>query len=280
MFKRFCPIVVMVLVLTGCSTQFFYNRLDWLVTQYVDRYLPLNDAQESLLKQSVIDVRYWHRTQELPKYIKHIDRLLTLQPSEIGPQQVEAEFFLLKTFSFQVVQKAMPDMYQLFMTLDQTQADELFASLDEKYRDEFSDYEDLSEPEMREQSAEHMIEGLETWLGQLSSQQKQWVQQWSLERPLMAKDWFNQQLTNKSEIQVLFLQRNDSPEFKEKFLETLLHPERLYTEAFTEKVQKNRKVTFQMISKVIQSMSPEQLEFYHDKLRDWKETFQDLNSNP
>ncbi|MGO2404729.1 DUF6279 family lipoprotein [Vibrio litoralis] len=278
MFKRLI-IVVTFLVLTGCSTQFFYNRLDWLVTQYVDRYLPLNDAQESMLKQSVIDVRQWHREQELPKYIEHIDRLLTLQPKEIGPQQVEAEFFRLKDFSADVAQKVVPEMYELFMTLDQEQADELFASLDEKYRDEFSDYKDLSESEMREKSAERMTEVLETWLGDLSEQQKQWVLQWSLERPNMAKDWFWQQQTNKSELQVLFLQRNSSPEFKQKFLNTMLNPEQLYSAEFTEKVQRNRQVTFQMVSQVIQAMSEKQLEHYHEKLRDWRETFSDLVSD-
>lgn len=277
MMKRLM-IVITLLVLTGCSTQFFYNRLDWLVTQYVDRYLPLNDAQERMLKQSVIDVRQWHREQELPKYIEHIDRLLTLQPKEIGPQQVKAEFFRLKDFSTDVAQKVVPEMYELFMTLDQEQADELFASLDEKYRDEFSDYKDLSESEMREKSAERMTEALETWLGDLSDQQKQWVLQWSLERPNMAKDWFNQQMINKSEVQVLFLQRNSSPEFKQKFLTTMLNPEQLYTAEFTEKVERNRQVSFQMVSKVIQSMSDKQLEYYHKKLRGWRETFTELVS--
>ncbi|WP_089137784.1 DUF6279 family lipoprotein [Vibrio rumoiensis] len=275
MFKRLI-IVVTLLVLTGCSTQFFYNRLDWLATQYVDRYLPLNDAQESMVKQSVIDVRHWHRTQELPKYIAHIDRLLTLQPQDIGPKQVEAEFFRLKAFSAEVAEQAVPEMYKLFMTLDQEQADELFASLDEKYRDEFADYKDLSESEMREKTAERMTEALETWLGDLSEQQKQWVQQWSLERPVMAKDWFYQQQTNKSEVQVLFLQRNPSPEFKQKFVKTLLNPEQLYTAEFTEKVTRNRQVTFQMVSQVIQAMSDKQLEHYHEKLRDWRDTFSSL----
>lgn len=275
MFKRLI-IVITLLVLTGCSTQFFYNRLDWLVTQYVDRYLPLNDAQESMLKQSVIDVRQWHREQELPKYIEHIDRLLTLQPKEITPKQVEAEFFRLKGFSAEVAQKAMPEMYELFMTLDQDQADELFASLDEKYRDEFSDYKDLSESEMREKAAERMTEALETWLGDLSEPQKQWVQQWSLDRPAMAKDWFLQQQTNKAELQVLFLQRNPSSEFKQKFLTTMLNPEQLYSAEFTEKVQRNRQVTFQMVSQVIQAMSDKQLDHYHEKLREWRDTFSSL----
>ncbi|OEF25762.1 hypothetical protein A1QC_08320 [Vibrio rumoiensis 1S-45] len=76
--------------LSACSsTQFFYDRLDWMVAQYVDRYVTLNDDQESQLKQSVNDVKQWHREHQLPQYIDNIDHLLTLKPSEANAEKVQ-----------------------------------------------------------------------------------------------------------------------------------------------------------------------------------------------
>lgn len=85
-------VMIIVLLLTGCSTQFFYNRLDWFAAQYVDRYISLNDAQQTLFKQAVVKVRHWHRKQQIPLYIATIDRLLLVNPAKVSPSQVEAEF--------------------------------------------------------------------------------------------------------------------------------------------------------------------------------------------
>lgn len=94
----------------------------------------------------------------------------------------------------------------------------------------------------------------------------------------MSHEWFNQQLINKAELQVLFLQRNESSAFKNKFSTTLLEPENLYTQQLKVKLQQNSAITVDMLVQVIQKMSPKQLEHYHDELRDWRKIFVDIAS--
>lgn len=265
-----------IILFTGCSTQFLYDRLDWMAAQYVDQYVSLNDKQESMLKQSVNEVKEWHRQQQLPAYIAYIDHLLMLKPSEVDTGKVQKEYEQLKGYSRQIATQVMPHLYDLFMTLDQAQGDELFSSLQEKYQSEYADYKDLSEKESRDKSYKRMVKILEKWVGDLSDTQDRDVKKWSLDRPLMSHDWFNQQLINKSELQVLFLQRNDSSAFKAKFITTLLEPESLYTEQLKVKLQQNSAITVDMLVKVIQQMSPKQLDHYHDELRGWRDTFVDL----
>ncbi|OEF25763.1 hypothetical protein A1QC_08325 [Vibrio rumoiensis 1S-45] len=173
----------------------------------------------------------------------------------------------------------MPHLYQLFLTLDQDQADELFTSLQEKYQEDYEDDKDLSEADSRKKSQKRMTERVEDWIGDLTPEQMELVKQWSLSRPLMRQDWYQQQLINKSELQVLYLQRNDSKAFQQKFTSTLLHPEQFYPEALNRKLQKNRALTYAMFAQVIQGMTDKQLKHYHEKLREWRETFEALQEN-
>lgn len=277
MLKR-AIILTSIMLFTGCSTQFLYDRLDWMAAQYVDQYVSLDDKQERMLKQSVNEVKEWHRKKQLPTYISYIDRVLLLKPSEVNASQIGKEYDQLKGYSRQIAIQVMPHLYDLFMTLDQAQGDELFVSFQEKYQDEYADYKDLSEEENRDKSYEIMVKILEKWIGDLSTTQDRNVKQWSLDRPLMSHEWFNQQLINKAELQVLFLQRNESSVFKNKFSTTLLEPESLYTEQLKVKLQQNRAITVDMLVQVIQKMSPKQLEHYHDELRDWRKIFVDIAS--
>ncbi|MBD1577241.1 hypothetical protein HC723_12455 [Vibrio sp. S11_S32] len=275
MTKRIC-IILSLLLMTACSTQFFYNRLDWMAAQYVDRYVSLSDQQQASFKQSVREVQAWHRAEQLPLYIKQIDYLLTLTPSQANKQQVAQQYKVLKDFSTQLVTHFMPHLYRLFMSLDQQQADELFDSLQRKYEDRYADDNDLSDQQRREKSQQRMIDILETWIGDLSASQVAMVKRWSLERLSMRQEWLKQQQINKAELQVLFVQRNDSAAFQQKFSTTLLNPDRLYPESLTQKRQHNRTVTITMLVDVIQAMNPEQFEHYHQQLRDWRERFEDL----
>ncbi|WP_413479613.1 DUF6279 family lipoprotein [Vibrio hibernica] len=244
-----------------------------MAAQYVDQYVSLNDKQESMLKQSVNEVKEWHRQKQLPTYISYIDRVLLLKPSEVNVSQIGKEYDQLKGYSRQIVIQVMPHLYDLFMTLDQAQGDELLVSLQEKYQEEYADYKDLSEEENRDKSYKRMVKILEKWIGDLSATQDRNVKQWSLERPLMSHEWLNQQLINKAELQVLFLQSNESSAFKNKFSTTLLEPENLYTQQLKVKLQQNSAITVDMLVQVIQKMSPKQLEHYHDELRDWRKIF-------
>ncbi|WP_105901744.1 DUF6279 family lipoprotein [Vibrio gangliei] len=276
MLKRWFALITL-LLLTGCSTQFFYNRLDWFAAQYVDRYVSLNDSQQAMLKQSVWKVRQWHRTQQIPLYIENIDTLLEVKPSEVTPAKISEQFFIIRDFSNQVAQQVIPELYPLFMSLEPKQADELFDNLGEEYQEELVEYQNLSQQERWEKSAKRMQEALESWIGDLSQQQKDMVTKWSMQRPPMREDWIKQKQINKSELQVLYLQRNDSDAFKQRFLSSLQNPEALYTNEFADKVDRNRQITFEMLSQAIQNMSDKQLEHYHEKLRDWRDILQDLN---
>ncbi|MFV0576762.1 MAG: DUF6279 family lipoprotein [Vibrio sp.] len=280
MLKR-ALVALLLLGLAGCSsTQYFYNKLDWFAAQYVEHYVSLNDEQDAMLKQSVVKIRNWHRQEQIPAYIKNIDKTLQLKPQDVTPEKIKKEFTLIKDLSVQVAHQVIPELYPLFMSLNQDQADELFAAMDKKYQDDLDEYKDLSEAEKRDKSAKKMEKMLEEWLGDLSVQQQALVSKWSVMRPLIAEDWIKQQQTNLSELKVLWVQRNDSPEFKAKFVDSLLNTEKLYKPEFQQKLDKSETITYDMLSDVIETMSPKQLEHYHDKLHEWRKILVGLQTQP
>ena len=65
------------LCLSGCSsTAFLYNRLDLLITWYVDDYVALTREQTAQFDQRLDILLLWHRQQELPSYAALIDQVL------------------------------------------------------------------------------------------------------------------------------------------------------------------------------------------------------------
>lgn len=61
--------------LQACSTQFAYNRLDWLISWYMGDYIELDREQKVLLKQRLEPLLDWHRYEELDNYVGILDRI-------------------------------------------------------------------------------------------------------------------------------------------------------------------------------------------------------------
>ena len=69
--------------LGGCSTKFAYNNIDWLIYWYIDDYIELTPKQEQAFDEKLSGWLEWHKQQELPQYLSHIDELV----SDIQTQQ-------------------------------------------------------------------------------------------------------------------------------------------------------------------------------------------------
>ena len=80
--RFFCLVSV-----AGCTAGFVYNRLDWLVSWYVNGLVSLDDAQEEQLRTSVRRTLAWHRETQLTRYIGFSAR--PVQPQMQGPVTAE-----------------------------------------------------------------------------------------------------------------------------------------------------------------------------------------------
>src|SRR5262245_23908610 len=52
----------------GCTAQFLYNRLNFLIPWYLGGHVTLDDAQEAELKKGIASLTAWHRSSQLSRY--------------------------------------------------------------------------------------------------------------------------------------------------------------------------------------------------------------------
>ena len=76
--------------LVGCSsTNFIYNRMDFLLPWYLESYVDLNQEQRKNLNELLDPFFEWHREEELPKYAEIIGDLELLLDEKIELSSIE-----------------------------------------------------------------------------------------------------------------------------------------------------------------------------------------------
>jgi len=77
--------------LVGCSTtNFIYNRIDFLFPWYIESYVDLNQEQRQNLNELLEPFFKWHREEELPKYAEIIGDLESILDERIELDSIEA----------------------------------------------------------------------------------------------------------------------------------------------------------------------------------------------
>ncbi|MEF1173457.1 DUF6279 family lipoprotein, partial [Vibrio sinaloensis] len=98
------------LLLVGCGTKFVYNNMDWLLIEYLEDYVDLNSDQESLIEQRVALLSEWHRSEEIPNYVEHLDELMTLDLKNLTAAQLNAQEEKLRAHTERIVKRVAPDL--------------------------------------------------------------------------------------------------------------------------------------------------------------------------
>lgn len=177
MSKKVFITLLVACLFSGCATSFVYNRLDSLITWYVDDYVDLTAAQKKQLQYELQPALNWHRQEELQKNIV----LLETIRSDVE-QQVEVETVSKWTEellqSFRRIQLNLVDVALEFgNTLTDEQMREFIASVQEKHTERKEEYLSRTDEEYIEDSYERLEDRLSGYLGNLNDKQKLALQQ-------------------------------------------------------------------------------------------------------
>ena len=129
---RRLAVISTVLLFTACSTNFFYERIDWFVVWEVNKYIPLKSEQKATLKADISQRLEEMRSTELPR----ISGLLQQTALDVNSRYVTAEMIdgryheMLAEFD-QFMLAIVPISMRLLRSLDEEQVAELFANLEE-----------------------------------------------------------------------------------------------------------------------------------------------------
>lgn len=163
--------------ISACSFKTVYNRLDYLIPEYVEGVVTLDDALEQRLDERTVLLLQWHRNTQLKQYADWLQSLQQDVNGQLTTGRMEQHVARMEQFWLALVIKLNDEMAYLLPLLDAEQREGLFAYLDEtneEFREEFTDRDD---GERSEDYAERMIDTYENWIGDLSDSQTLTVEQ-------------------------------------------------------------------------------------------------------
>lgn len=275
-YKQKLTVFLACIALTACATQLVYRNLDWLILEYLDDYVTLDNEQEALFKMQLNKLIDWHQANELDKYLDQIDQLMMLNPDEVDEAFVLDQQEQFRGHITRLAKKLAPDLYSISMLLSEEQADEFFANYAEKNREYYEKRIDISVEEQDELYLNRLLENWEKWLGSLSSEQEALIETWAAEALNTRNEWYEYRLQTQDELKTLFSRREQPFYFQPKFMEIVTNPESRYSPTLAEKLTYNNQITIQYTQNLASTASPKQWQHFKQELRTWRKRIESL----
>lgn len=180
MFARWIALIVVMFALTGCGAKLAYNNLSLITDWYIDDYIQLNEQQQAIFDRHLTQLQNWHRTEELPAYRELFESIHRhLQQPEVDPQFLQQKISRLRGHWSALIQQATPAVIELSLTLSPAQRSRFIEALEER---------NVKRLKRADSAAEHQqesVKDIEKWMGQLTRQQRNWVEQYAAQNPDM-----------------------------------------------------------------------------------------------
>lgn len=238
-------VISFILLLSGCSTKFVYKNLDWLVYWYVDDFVALSDEQERVVDVNLAAWLEWHKNDEIPKYIAHLNELsddiqmqqLSLDKMDYHQQKAAEHWTRLKA-------RIIPDLVEMAPMLSQEQVNSMFKEIEALNEEEAQEREELlakSIEQRKKRSIKRNIKNLERWFGNINSEQESLVENMYGQYHSNGELWLEYRVRYQAELRSLFNAPDRGDEFKAKLSSLLMYPEEYRSEVLNQRNDENRK---------------------------------------
>ncbi len=255
------PLLACVLILSGCSTRFIYNRLDTLASWYFESLVSLNDGQRTELRAWLGRTLTWHRESELTRYASFVS-----DTSDLAAQPHPRETYDAMRMRFQglvddLVTQIAPEASRLLLDLSPQQVDELLANLEEKARESTEeDAKAVARNKWRPQQVKDLTKQLKRWTGSATPQQRELIAATIAQLEPTYEDWAESQRSWREALRNALLSphRGEDDAAASRVLTLLEDPDRYWTPMYAEKVARNRERYQDLLVQLDASLSPDQ----------------------
>lgn len=269
-------LLIITLAATACSFKSVYNRMDFLIAEYVEGLITLDDALESDLENRSELLLDWHRTTQLKQYADWFRELQSDANPELDDDRLIYHQQKIETFWKSISARLNTEIAEFLPRLSTEQTNELLASLSEKNDDFRDDYIDIDEQERSEKYTENITETYEDWFGELSDEQIQFAEQAAEKLQSTAERRLELRQRWQSTIQEIITADHSQQQKQQLLLE--------YFDAFTMdddpqiKVvnDANKTVLRDLAKNMVHTMSPDQKAYFIAKTDDYIQMFEEL----
>ena len=272
-------LIALIATVAACSFKTLYNRLDYLIPEYVEGMVTLDDVIEQKLEQRTRVLLNWHRNTQLQQYADWLSALQRDMGTRLTEDKVEQRIIEMDQFWRSLAEKVNDEMAYLLPLLDKEQQDELFTNLEDKneeFREEFADLND-------EQRIDDYIEDIsgtyENWIGELTEAQEQSIEEAATKLVSTAELRFQRRLQWQRGIREILAEDGLPHGKSEKLRQFMAGYEEVDDESTKQKSDINKKIIVRLTVQISHSMTAEQKEYFTSKTNDYIRMLRELAEN-
>ena len=270
-------VVGLALLLGGCTTRFFYDRIDALVVWRLGSFVTLTDEQNQALKADIQAHLDDVRVNDMTRVAAFIDEVA--REFEAGPvtaEQLDARWQEVMTVYDEVMLGMVPLTERFLRDLSEEQVDEFFSRLDEANDEMYEEFLGRTADERDKARNKSAVRGVENFTGRLSKEQKLLVTD-SLERMDDASDeWVVYQRQWRTQFRELVVESPEGAEYTARLTRLMVYPRSLHSAEYRRRVDGNRAIFNAMFSELSQGLTDKQRRKAVKKLDGYVEFLQNL----
>ncbi len=271
---RRATLATLLILLSGCSsTTFLYNRLDFIVPWYVQKYVDLDRVQTQSLKEMLQPFLAWHRTRELPAYLALLDDVEALLKTEVSSEALRTILLDAEAAWLRTEDKGLDWLIGLGEQLSSEQINEFITELRDKQKEYEEEYLDRSEEEYREDAYDNLMDSTQDYLGRLDALQRE-VYRDAAEQLLRSDAiWLRERAVWLDRLENI-LRRE--PGWQQVLRDSLVNREQSRSVEYRETYEHNLQVVLNAVAAVLNSRDQKQDRRLHGKVNDLREDLQAL----
>jgi len=273
--------LVTIFTLAGCSTKFAYNNIDWLVYWYIDDYIELTSEQESVFDEKLQKWLIWHKREEFPQYINHLDELISdIQQNSLTAQRMGYHQQKAREHWTRLRAHVAPDLVEMSELLTDDQVVYLFAALEEDNKEEAEEYLErvsYSEEKKEKRWLKRSQDSASDWLGRLNQEQKNYIADSFGTFEPTREHWIAYKEDYQASLRTLFATRHTNENFKDDLLVMITQPEKYRSEAFNQASERNTKKSKQYLLDLMQVATEKQKRTLVKNIEKYKDDIVDLS---
>lgn len=259
------PLVACALLTAGCSSGFFYNRLDTFAGWYLESLVSLNDGQRAEMRTWLERTLAWHRSSELTRYAAFLDDVSTSIAQPGTQASYDAMRVRFEGLVSDLFKKTAPEASELLTHLSPAQVEELLESLADKTRESTEENAAaLAKNKWKPEQTKSVAKQMKRWTGSISKQQTEIIAKHVAELEPTHLDWAASQQSWRDALRAALVGNQATTE-PPQVLALLEDPNRQWTSDYSQKAQRNRARYQAMLLELDSTLSSQQRTHLRDQ---------------
>lgn len=280
MISRLSFAVLAALLLGACSMQFGYDRLDRVITWYLDDYVELTGEQYAFVQAQLQEKLCWHRRTQLPQYAAWLRRVDAGVQGNLTPEELdryEAEFL---SYWKQLTGTMVPDATRLFATLSDRQFREMAQRFELKNQEYAAEWVKPSPAKLRREYGRAMAKNLERWIGSLTNAQERAVERWSDAIALIGEERLAVRRAWQTRLLAALQNRRDHARLEQEVRALFVDFERQRTPAYQRQWEHNLRLAKRLILQVQTLLTARQRTHLAERVAELAGDFETIAQEP